>query len=99
MGEEIVSQKHNVFIAVVLVPSVNLIDKFVGMCPLKIYLSGSQAVADSEAVDCDLDLALIDHVDDCFSCSVHGDYRHGQRSIRFSIWFLVVVAFHLHNLV
>lgn len=97
MGKEIVSHNHNVFKAVVLVPSVNLIYKFVGVCPLQIYLSGSQAVADSEAIDCDLDLALIDHVDDSFSCSVHGDYRHGQRSIRVSIWFLVVVAFHLHN--
>lgn len=96
MGEENVSQRHNVFTAV---PSVHLIYKLVGMCPLKIYLSGCQAVADSEAVDCDLDLALIDHVDDCFSCSVHGDYRHGQGSICVSTWFLVVVAFHLHNLV
>lgn len=77
----------------------NLIDKFVGVCLLKTYLSGGQAVADSEAVDCDLDLALIDHVDDCFSSSVHGDYRHGQRSIRVSTWFLVVVALHLQNLV
>lgn len=97
MGKEIVSHDHSVFKAVILVHSVNLISKFVGVCPLQIYLSGSQAVADSEAVDCDLDLALIDHVDDSFSCGVHGDYRHGQRSIRVSIWFLVVVAFHLHK--
>lgn len=67
------------------------------MGPLPVYLCGGQAVADSEAIDRDLDLALIDHVDYCFSCSVHGDYRHGQRSIRVSSWFLVVVAFHLDN--
>lgn len=65
------------------------------MSPGRTYLCGGQAIADSEAIDCDLDLALVDHVDDCFSCSVHGDYRHGQSSICVPGSFLVVVAFHL----
>lgn len=76
---------------------VTFIYKIVVMSQLQIYLCGGQAVADSEAIDRDLDLALIDHVDDCFSCSVHGDHRHRQCSVRVSIWFLVVVALHLDN--
>lgn len=59
------------------------------------YLCGGQAVADGEAVDCDLDLALVDHVDDGFSCGVHGDDGHGQGSSCVSSSFLVVVTLHL----
>lgn len=59
------------------------------------YLCGGEAIADSEAIDCDLDLALIDHVDDCFSCCVHGNYGHGQSSICVPSRFLVVVTLHL----
>lgn len=83
--------------AAVFVLFVTFIYKIVVMGQLQIYLCGGQAVADSEAIDRDLDLALIDHVDDCFSCSVHGDHRHRQCSICVSIWFLVVVALHLDN--
>lgn len=71
-----------------------VLDDF-NLCPPKTYLCGGQAIADSETIDGDLDLALIDHVDDCFSCSVHGDYWHGKSSISISGRFLVVVAFHL----
>lgn len=59
------------------------------------YLCSGQAIADSEAVDCYLDLALVDHIDDCFSCSIHGDNGHRQSSICVPGSLLVVVAFHL----
>lgn len=59
------------------------------------YLCGGQTVADGEAVDCDLDLALVDHVDDGFGCGVHGDDGHGQSSVCVSSSLLVVVTLHL----
>lgn len=59
------------------------------------YLCGGQAIADCEAIDCDLDLTLVDHVDDGFSCSVHRNNGHGKGSIRVTSRVLVVVTLHL----
>lgn len=59
------------------------------------YLCGGQTVADGEAIDCDLDLALVDHIDDSLGCGVHGDDRHGESSVCVSSSLLVVVTFHL----
>lgn len=62
---------------------------------LPTYLCCGKTIADGEAIDCDLDLALVDHVDDSLGCCVHGDDGHGQSSICISSSFLVVVTFHL----
>ncbi len=57
------------------------------------YLSGGQAVADRKAVDGDLDLALVDHVNDGLSGCVHRDDRHGEGTVIVS--GLLTITFHL----
>lgn len=57
------------------------------------YLSGSQAIADCETVDGDLDLALVDHVYDGLGGRVHRDDWHGEGSV--IICGLLAVALHL----
>lgn len=57
------------------------------------YLSGGQAVADRKAVDGDLDLALVDHVNDGLSSCVHRDDGHGEGNVIVS--GLLTITFHL----
>lgn len=57
------------------------------------YLSGGQAVADGKAVDGDLDLALVDHVNDGLSSRVHRDNGHGEGTI--TVRHLLTITFHL----
>ena len=57
------------------------------------YLCGGQAVADGEAVDGDLNLALVDHVDDGLGCCVHGDDWHGEGDVTLN--HLLSITLHL----
>lgn len=57
------------------------------------YLCGGEAVADGEAVDGDLDLSLVDHVDDGLCCRVHGDDGHGQGTV--VVRHLLPITLHL----
>jgi hypothetical protein len=59
------------------------------------HLCGGQAIADGIAIDGDLDLALVDHVDDGLSGCVHGDDWHGQSSVGVRNRLLVDVTLHL----